>query len=570
MRSVIDLFSPQYDFVSSVDDEFQKLNLPYASKRWEKMCARLALYGNETSEEYEQLVSWKDKPGETFIERKLTNVQNALMAVRELDHLNLDIDSKAKIKTILMQYIDVQLNRLEHYQINQLAEIQTLSRKGEIKALNKEYEESRKNIDEEVNEKKLKALFKKIEDLPQDQTTNLRSVANKLNSISIIWKKHLKRIGILHDVVSPLGSVSSLVRTTGIVLPRALAAIPVVNALTVSIPLILKAIRTWTSKQSRTTKAWAAVGAVLVTGSLVAAGLVPIAAASIVAGLVGVGVYKLHYEPWRKTLDLKNQKKSQIFELNKVPEDSSILTQFEKNCLLNNLEAYVLTQTNDEGIGRKAKAAFKLIVAGKRDAVSNNELIIAMLKGTEFKRYLDNQKQTHTDQLNKEIKALETKESRQYKQVNNGIVAFVGALLMAVPFPPTMILGAAMLVGTTFTGLGMEYSVIDKMKSGFRKMGGWFTGKKQEDESVKDAPTSTLTDTNTKTAHFEHSSTATILSKGRSQTLSEQPSKPLLESSDVAPVPSPTPAPTSSPTPTPKLPQSEPLPPTRGRSKSLG
>jgi hypothetical protein len=215
-------------------------------------------------------------------------------------------------------------------------------------------------------------------------------------------------------------------------------AIPPFRAAISGLLIIWDAIKTYASdaetRLSRGAKISAGVGILALT--IAACIVAPATAVILGAVAVFLGATKDQIYPWRLARNKLNQKKHELNEIN--------------------------------------------------DRIAHVELGVYRVSDPNYIALLEQR-----DHLKVEVNQLKVDEWDKRKKFFNGAASIIGAVMVAIPFPPIQIVGVALLVLTGVVGLVQKYNLVTKAKNFFGWLGNKMFGKTKsisQDDRESPAP----------------------------------------------------------------------------------
>jgi len=430
------------------------------SANWYNFLHRFEAYSEISNEAdltaYQRLNNWSER---RIFKQRLHDLQNAAKALSDLNKISDDDvspDEKMKIKQVLSQKIDIYLAELELAQERILQKIQSVKR-VDVTNLNKALIEAQKNY------KKNLADIAPL--MTSSQATNLRQfIKRERPEIDVNRKINLSsRIAAAVDTGSDLLHFIADLEHGLHAIASFLKAIPVVSAVISAIPTVLTAIKAWTQDKSTSKKVVATGIAVLAVVVLVNLGLATAATGGLAVGLVTIGLIKNQIYPWVKARNKLKAVEAEISAINSREETlnnppiHSLITS-EKHSLLSKLE-----QTY-QGATKEEKAALshsmKLVAAGTDiDAIRKDANVARVLSGHSLEDYLKATNANRLKNLNTLRVDLRNDNYDKTAKMINGVVGLVGAILLLIPTPPTLLAGAALLAVNSIVGVSLQYDL---------------------------------------------------------------------------------------------------------------
>lgn len=206
----------------------------------------------------------------------------------------------------------------------------------------------------------------------------------------------------------------------------------------------------------------------------------PVAAAALTAVMVATTTITGNVMPFFKLGKQIKQREAEV----KATEDrveslinsenaSDIkLNEREQHSLMSKLDKYASENrvNPDELIAAKSR-----IQSGDGQLIEKNQLLknaLGLNDKRDLRKALIDNNRNHLSSLDTEIKNLRTERRSQGAQAINGLVTTVGAIMVAIPFPPVMIAGAAILITSSLVGIALKRDLFrkawNKIKSVFK------------------------------------------------------------------------------------------------------
>lgn len=221
----------------------------------------------------------------------------------------------------------------------------------------------------------------------------------------------------------------------------------------------------------------------------------PVAAAGIAAGLVAAGVVRDYIKPYFDMRKQIKQRESAIVSLderiNTLNNPDVTLNETEKNILIRQVENYFI-ESKDTKL-TDLKAAKEAIRQGDPNKLNQDPLLKLALNLSQEKsveQHLQQQHQTKQSDIKREITGMNKERNTKLGQAINGFFTIAGAAMLAIPFPPVMIAGAAILLASSIAGIAIKYreqigKAFTSMKNGLKNL---FGAGRSDHEVTKEAP----------------------------------------------------------------------------------
>ena len=487
--------------LSRDNTDIEKLRL-----RWLHWVERFGVYDHINKKRYVGFFAWQQ-------DKKLINQEEkflaALNALFELKHQSTnDFPNKDEIINTISSLAETDLHKLELRQSRKLKKIQNLAR-GDLKKEMEAFRDKRSKLVDEVRNKNYS------QQIPEDQHLIFTQTLLKYHEQKFRWSKFIEnaehvsagakatKLGnfafyvvnffpnMLHTVAPPLITLGHSISTF-------LNGIPIVANIVSAIPIVFAAIKSWFKNKSTTKKVINSIAAGLAIAGIVAAsvflGLGLLTLGGFVgAGLAIVGFVALQLIPWARSMYKLVQariEREKTIERMQFLQDKPLvsLTEAEKDILLKRIEdAWI---HNEFGI--KTSMDSQVIDAAKEliaDGTDINKLKANLL----IQRILENKTPLRLEQflldeheqkkvyLTEHIKELKIVEREKAIGMSTSLLAVIGAVLICIPTPPTMIIGSALLLGTAIVGFGIKYKWGEKIANLFNRI---FSGKTETPEVV--------------------------------------------------------------------------------------
>jgi hypothetical protein len=247
-------------------------------------------------------------------------------------------------------------------------------------------------------------------------------------------------------------------------------AIPFIQAIVMVIPFGYAAARSWLNRSGGSDRAVASVLAGVGLVALCVSIAIPLAAFGIGAVMVAAGIYMDEVRPYflhkRKLLAHTNDMAAidaRIAELQNDAENVE-LNQREKLSLLKSLTHFVIL--NPRITPEEMTTAKAIIQRGSLPELHENALLIQALdlhpEQSVYKFLLD-ANQADKQSLQEEIARITTEKEARFAGGINGIFTTIGAIMLAIPFPPVQIAGAVVLLVSSLVGVSLHYNLHGKL-----------------------------------------------------------------------------------------------------------
>lgn len=409
------------------------------------------------------------------INKRLKTINQALQALAELNASG-TTENREEIANIIWRVIELELRKLEFKQFNKLGKDQD-SLRDETTNIRQTLAKDKAQLSNDISEQK---YSKSISTTLNPQ---LHAFLLQQESWRMSIKKFLKKSALVTDAGATISSVGGVVPSVNEAFPAmmqagqiggfALSAIPAIGAISVALPLIFTAIRSWLKNKSTTNRALSIATVGLVIGAMIVAAGIPVATAGIVCGLMAVGAIKLYVLPWWKTRKNIISKEKEVGLLEKriaglINKDViTDVSRQERHALLRHVENYVLANLN---YGKQLdvnhlNALRSCIQTGDAKKINSHPLLNSILSASNHANLdeflLDHALERKT-KLDGEIKTLKKVNRDNFYKMMNGLIGVLGAVLVCIPTPPTIIAGAALFAITGVIGMSLKYNLHGK------------------------------------------------------------------------------------------------------------
>jgi UPF0716 family protein affecting phage T7 exclusion len=309
----------------------------------------------------------------------------------------------------------------------------------------------------------------------------------------IHFTKHFKRADKTSDSIAAVSAFNHLLgniakASTDLLnalspVTSVLNAIPFINAAVSGITVLVLAAKMWWRNKGITKKTFAASLVLIVVGGIITMGLGTAAAAGVAVGLMLLGTVVKHIQPWIRMLSETRKKQNELNEIDATQKDLTLgeLKIFglrEKQFLMVAIEqAWLKGSLNNPSILNEIK---KLINEGDFKTLTENQSIKEyILKDThlDLEDFIDKQMNIRRSNLKHEIDVLKEQEKSKRRYVVNGTLAVIGAILLCIPTPPTLIIGASILFTTAIVGACLNFQVGTKITNASKR---WFPAKSEK------------------------------------------------------------------------------------------
>ena len=473
--------------------------------RWSHWVERFGVYHHlRSNKRYVGFFTWEHDQKLIYQEEKFTK---ALLALQELyNNTEKQFDHKDEIEKTVRLLADTELTKLEIRQSRKLLKIQGLARgvrKENIDALRT----ARSKLIDDVQKNKYSASLKDDEEL--------KKTFELLNRHETKWRfgKLIEKTGHIATAAkaTKLGSflfyvVNEIIPTVfeaiakpfiplGQGIATLIGTIPIVGNVVAAIPILFNALKTWYQNKSKTKKAINTIAAILaVSGIIIGAVVLGLgiftAGAIITAALAMVGFIATEVIPLVRSMQkLANINKEIATSGERITflekNILSALTEADKDILLKCIEdAWLANEFNIKSSDNAAALtnAKDLIINGTDvDSLRSNALIKQILASSRLEDFLLDKYQQRVNDLT--VYRDELKEIVRDKSATmiNCSFTVAGAILLAIPTPPTMIIGAILIIGSTVVGFGIKYKWGEKIAGLFNRI----FGRTKVEESVE-------------------------------------------------------------------------------------
>lgn len=468
--NILSTVLPEEDQCSEIDEMIL---------RWHQVHSRIVIYAEQ--KEYVKSNQWLEN--DKNLRNHLRKIDDALIAIRFTAELSLDKSIKLQIMNDLARIIEIHLLKIEIMQLKHLEVDLKISRMSDIMTLDMKYHSDMTALGKELRQKKLSKKFD-INSYP-----TIKKVFKQHERRPVRLKKHVERSRKVSDVTMIVNAGYSLLTSIQNILPSLanalrglgsmLAAIPLVAAFAAAAPILLGAAKSWINNQAPVRKGISTGLALIVIGGIVASGLAPAAALGIICAMTGIGVISGMVLPRimigrkintkKKELALIEKRENKLrYTLDQHAQKLN-LEVYEQNAIMKKLEEYIIKHADIYIAPQEIQAARNAIVNGTIKSVSENILITKAIydnvndaEDRTMKHQLIVIAEERTKALTAEMQMLNKVKNRMTATVVAGTVGFIGAVLICIPIPPVMILGAALIAASSIAGPIIKYNLIGR------------------------------------------------------------------------------------------------------------
>lgn len=523
-------------------------------KSWQN---RFKFYAELDAYSFKSVAAWQKK---NKLSREGQKLHQALIALQELRNSpeHQVKEPQTEMEAAILRVIDIQLMKLEMTQLKMLSKAQNLKR---LYISNAQSEEilSLEDLEKLLNEKREESRLD-IEKKSGKSKYSNRAKQYNLENTSLFFQKHERKIhyskhfkitdrfadainagNAFRNVLTRIGDVVTALGHAMTTAGTVLNTVPFVNAFTSSIPIFILAAKAWINRSSWPKRIAAAVLVGVIIGGVITMGFATTAAAGIAVSIMAIGIYVKHVHPWLtylKEIFVRKKELSEIdsnigelekaqnlFKISKNSEQkvylSYALNSRDRQFLLVKLEQHWLrNQNNPKKLEELSKLKQAILFENIND-LSENATLKTLLGDKSLPTFLLEETKQRKKDIETEIKYFSALEKRKRLSVINGVFAVIGATLLCIPHPVTMILGASILLTTAMVTIALSYRLDEKIVNAFKKLFAKKTKTTDEDNNdVKKEFTNDL-------ANKHLNSLAT---SGEKITLKPEP-KPVLEAS---------------------------------------
>jgi hypothetical protein len=225
----------------------------------------------------------------------------------------------------------------------------------------------------------------------------------------------------------------------------------------------------------------------------------PVAAAAIGAGMVAAGAVMNYVKPYfemRKQIkECGKELEALTTRVKELDKPGIALNQAEKKMMAQKIQQFYIA--NPSASLEDLKSAKQAINTGNYEKIQAEPLVKAAFKLDDKHQLNNDLKQyvlTTQDNLKKDITGFEKKRDGMMAQAVNSIFTVAGAVMLAIPFPPVQIAGAALLVASSIAGVIIKYQ--DQIKQGLKSIVDGFKKLFSSDKSADLNNEKTLKNTN--------------------------------------------------------------------------
>jgi hypothetical protein len=464
--------------------------------RWQHWVERFGIYDHIKKKRYIGFFTWQQDKKLIMQEDRF---MDTLLALQEFtQYAKNDIANKDDIEKTLLTLADIQLAKLEIRQSKKLKKVQGLSR-GNLKQDIETLREKRKKTMDMIQTVCYSKEIKETDNIPltkavlQYHETKFRFGRVIERSDYAVTAAKVTKIGnFSFQFINAFPTFFSALAQPFIQIGQALGiflnSIPIIANIVSAIPILFTAAKTWFKNKSKTKKILHSIAAALaIAGIIVGAvflgfGLLTLGGI-IATGLAVVGFIALQVIPWARamiklssTINDNAQVKKRIKFLSGKNHHASELTEFEKDMLLKRIEdAWLKDEFNIKAFDSKIIDDAKDLIAFGNDMISlrANVLIRKILESkspSTLEAFLLEENKSKLKYLKDYVKELKKDEETKAVTTGNSLLAIIGAILLCIPTPPTMIIGAGLLLVSTLVGFGIKYKWGEKISNLFNRI----------------------------------------------------------------------------------------------------
>ena len=280
------------------------------------------------------------------------------------------------------------------------------------------------------------------------------------------------------DIGSALNSLIAYLVAIAKTIANVLLVIPVISAIATAIPLTILAVRPWMEHHTRREKILSVMLFVVIVGALAATGLGIAGASVMLAGAVAatfaaIGFWVLYVAPWMERRRAMKQKLTEHNEIKNNIEQirntqNHPLTRIEKECLLVLIEEdWVVAAANSHR--RTELEALRLTImydnSVKQQDLEKNSTLKSLLNNQSYiDAFLIEKLESAQKTIDSEMRSIKATQKEQLPIAANSFLALIGTIFLAIPTPPTLILGASMILISTLIGFAITFDLVGRIK----------------------------------------------------------------------------------------------------------
>lgn len=438
-------------------------NLQLRLNKWD---ARFEYFKNLAK--YAPLLVWRNCKK---TQDRLNRINEAFSAIIECEENKVFIKDADKIKFIILQTIDASISKLE------------LSQARKIQIINSQYECINRN---KLESKKLNGLIKKITNRPLIID---RHAPVKLFFLKKFFKHHHKlafklgsnsgtfrKFNIIKEAILNIGdSIQNTFDSISNALNSLATIIPAICLIFSGLSEIKKTIKLWIKNKNITRRTEATLTTGFIIGAIITSGMFAAAAPGVVAAFIIIDFIRKKLLPF---ISLRKKIKNTQHEINElgirllqlINETHALkLNQCEANILFNKVADVWIEQEKKPSTDMNLKLFQKILFENNTNLT---ELTLTQMMGSvgiKIDEFLINFTQTRLQDLQLLIEEYKKEQHDKIPYLINGIFNIVGAILLCIPFPPTMIAGAGMILLSTMIDTAMHHHLFTKIKNFLKK-----------------------------------------------------------------------------------------------------
>lgn len=475
-------------------------------ERWQAFRIRSEIYANN---EYYKKYNLRWLLSRT-IDTNLRRIEQSLLALDELHELahnnELGKLNYHDAEETLLNIIDFSIRRIELKQSLLLLKYQGIARdRNSLIDLARSIRTMNKQIRSKINKfhyfdldlpEHMHNVFKKF----KIKKLRFDNVSKKLDIVSDTRRAAVSTYTTFSTIQTQYPYLINIAQTTSSVL----SSIPILSSIGSIIPPLITTIKNWYQRRSNTRVAISLLMLGLAIGGAIVSGVVAtaIAAAAVAAALVAAGIIYEHVVPYiqlikkinhfqdeRHAIFLKIREIDKIFipsHVQKNPFDLSkmaLLDTRDKHALIRMLEDYY-TRHPDEYNPNDLIYTQGQINRGYPQDLTTNQFFMNALEGKKISNFNKNYDSTYglkllhflrnaandrEQYLNDEIKALNKQRRINLASMVNACVSLTGAIMLCIPFPPVIIVGAVLIALSTLVAIGIKYRWHEKIANLFTR-----------------------------------------------------------------------------------------------------
>lgn len=249
-------------------------------------------------------------------------------------------------------------------------------------------------------------------------------------------------------------------------------AIPVIQAVFMAVPSIVNFVRHWLYRTPRHERILSTLIAAFAVIAVTISILFPFTVLGFAATMVSIGVIVDYFKTYVQARLQITELSKEIYQLeqriNVLEKYDCVLEQRERVELLKIASRYCIEDETIEFV--KLDEIRATILTGSVADIEHHGLLrrIFNFDAThDLRDYLIQHQQRMLEQRYDDIKKLYELRDKRWQESINGIFVIIGAVLVAVPFPPLQLAGAAILLITSIVNICLFYDLHIKLWHAF-------------------------------------------------------------------------------------------------------